>query len=328
MKCFRGKKGGVTMSETKDSMAIFSAPPSEADAVLVGRGGFGKVYRVFNKLDNHHYAVKKVLITEDSLRNALHEVRILSSVLHPHVIRYFHSWVESASCDVPIADEEDRERLEEETLLLCKNRYYYFHLQMELCPMSLRDYLLRRTGPDGPFQEAVMVQVLEGLDYLHKNGIAHRDIKPDNLLLQSLDPPVVKISDFGLAKVFRNSMRLTEKSLCVGTYLYASPEQFNGDPCSFSTDVYSTGILFYELQVHFKTDMERVCCLTRLKEEGFIETNIAYKNLLTRMIQKDRDLRPTVAALRFLFDRGFYGATIGCRDIVWEIILGVLLSVQ
>lgn len=304
-------------------VALTSPYSIEQDGELIGRGGFGKVYRIYNRLDDQYYAVKKILITEDSLKSALHEIRILASIAHPNVIRYFHSWVE-ANQNTETLDNEDEERLEEETLLLYKNQYFYFYLQMEYCCMSLKDYLMTRTCVQSEKNKCIFTQILEGLDYLHRNGVIHRDIKPDNILLKRMDPLEVKISDFGLAKVFRPGMKLTEKSLYMGTLLYASPEQFEKQICGFSTDIYSLGIVFFEMMVRFQTDMERILKIMRLKEKGLVDEDIPYKNLIVRMTQKDVCLRPTITMLRSLFDSDFHNVGLWCRDIIWGIVLNVL----
>lgn len=314
----RGRKGHLKMSS--DAIVTLMSPLGiNKESELLGRGGFGTVYRVHNRLDGQYYAVKKVLITEDSIKSALHEVRVLASLTHPHIIRYFHSWVETHNKDRPITDETDQERLQDETLLLYQDCYFFFLLQMECCEMSLRDFM-RRLPVRIQDVDTVLMQVLEALDYLHKNGIVHRDMKPDNILLQSLHPLRVVISDFGLAKVFRPDMMLTEQSLYAGTYLYASPEQYKGESCCSASDIYSLGIVLFELQMRFSTDMERIQKIRRLKDRHETEEAIPYQHLVLWMTQGDRRLRPTLQNLRFLTDGNFQTAALWCRDIVWDIV--------
>ena len=88
-----------------------------------------------------------------------------------------------------------------------------------------------------------MVQICAGLEYAHKHGIVHRDIKPGNIMV--LADGTVKIVDFGIARVQDNSM--TKTGQIVGTINYMSPEQFNGHVVDGRSDIFSAGVLFFEL---------------------------------------------------------------------------------
>jgi serine/threonine-protein kinase len=88
----------------------------------------------------------------------------------------------------------------------------------------------------------IMIQILNGLQYAHEHGIVHRDIKPGNIML--LKDGTVKIVDFGIARISDNSM--TKTGQIVGTINYMSPEQFNGHIVDGRSDIWSSGVLFYE----------------------------------------------------------------------------------
>ncbi|HUQ49733.1 MAG TPA: protein kinase [Terriglobales bacterium] len=88
----------------------------------------------------------------------------------------------------------------------------------------------------------IMIQVLNGLNYAHQHGIVHRDIKPGNVMV--LKDGTVKIVDFGIARISDNSM--TKTGQIVGTINYMSPEQFNGHIVDGRSDIFSSGVLFYE----------------------------------------------------------------------------------
>lgn len=89
---------------------------------------------------------------------------------------------------------------------------------------------------------AIMIQVLNGLNYAHEHGIVHRDIKPGNIMV--LKDGTIKIVDFGIARISDNSM--TKTGQIVGTINYMSPEQFNGHVVDGRSDIFSAGVLFYE----------------------------------------------------------------------------------
>jgi len=293
-------------------LALYNYHYKEEEMDLIGKGGFGRVFRVFNKLDDRFYAIKKIHVRENNIKGALHEIRILASVVHPHVIRYYHSWIEGCAC---VKNQEEEEENEEED-----SSNYFFHIQMEYCETSLREYLWNRRAVDIEACYNIMSQILDGLRFLHTNGIIHRDLKPDNILLFSRNPMQVKISDFGLAKVFHKKLTMTESSTYAGSFLYASPEQYNGESYSFSTDIYSLGVLLLEIQKIFATDMERILTLNAFREFHTIPCDIRYGDLLLRMTALAPCERPSVIQLQGIFFNAIHHPALLCRDILWEII--------
>jgi serine/threonine protein kinase len=294
------------------------------DEQLIGRGGFGRVFRVFNKLDDKHYAIKKIIITEGNIKAALHEIRILASIVHPHVIRYYHSWIESKPCEDASSSSEEEE--EEDDVIINQGVYYFFNIQMEYCHCSLRQFLWNRQKVDVSECYHIMTQVIDGVYFLHRSGIIHRDMKPDNILIYSKDPFVVKISDFGLAKVFQKKMSLTESTSYTGSSLYSSPEQYEGRPYSFSTDIYSLGVMLMEIQQVFRTESERIHCMRAFKENKTMPTHTRYKDLILEMTRDDATARPSVIQLHHFFNQMIHSPVVMCRDIVWEIIFSIVHS--
>ncbi len=88
-------------------------------------------------------------------------------------------------------------------------------------------------------------QVLAGLDYAHGRGVIHRDIKPSNILIPLPTWPL--LADFGLAKLADDKQSLTMPGLVMGTAAYIAPEQASGEPADARTDLYSTGVVLYEM---------------------------------------------------------------------------------
>lgn len=117
-------------------------------------------------------------------------------------------------------------------------------LIMELITGGTLRELLAERGPMPPHAAtAVMRAVLTGLSHAHQKGMVHRDIKPDNILIDASG--TVKVTDFGLVRVVANSPQTTNE--IVGTAAYLSPEQVNGSPITPASDVYSAGIVLFEL---------------------------------------------------------------------------------
>ena len=113
----------------------------------------------------------------------------------------------------------------------------------------------------------IAMQIADGLQAAHKKGVFHRDIKSANIMLTQDDR--VKIMDFGLAKI-KGQMRLTKTGTTVGTVTYMSPEQARGEKVDHRTDIWSFGVLLYEMitgQMPFKGDYEQAVIYSILNEE-------------------------------------------------------------
>lgn len=100
-----------------------------------------------------------------------------------------------------------------------------------------------------------VAQVAEALDYAHDQGVIHRDLKPNNILIDAWDN--LYLMDFGLAKMIASSSNLTETGAVLGTPAYMAPEQWRGAPVDARTDVYALGVILYEMvagETPFETD--------------------------------------------------------------------------
>jgi serine/threonine protein kinase/response regulator RpfG family c-di-GMP phosphodiesterase len=108
---------------------------------------------------------------------------------------------------------------------------------------TLRDHLLAGWRPELARLPSVLEQLLEALDYSHGRGVVHRDVKPGNVLIS--DMGVAKMSDFGIARVERS--HLTQQGEVLGTPSYMAPEQYEGHAIDERTDIYSAGVIVYEV---------------------------------------------------------------------------------
>ncbi|KYR01270.1 putative protein serine/threonine kinase [Tieghemostelium lacteum] len=164
------------------------------------------------------------------------------------------------------------------------NNIYSLYIQMEFCKYGtlktlLNQYALNNGSGNNnlsniAFTREIIKQLLVGIKYIHSQGFVHRDLTPDNIFICE-SPLNIKIGDFGLSTSVEslnaelaNSNR---KRKGLGTYLYSSVEQEKGDFYNQKTDLYSAGVIFFELLFQFKTIMERTKLLSSLKQTGSIK---------------------------------------------------------
>ncbi len=187
----------------------------------LGRGGMGRVYLAREEGTGRHVALK-VLSGHHAddpgfLDRFQREIESLRQLDHPHIVRLFESGQELGS-------------------------FYYAMEYLE--GASLFDVLRKRKRL--PWEEVLHIgwQMCRALRHVHERGIIHRDLKPSNLLLA--EDGSVKLTDFGIAKLFA-ATQLTATGGVVGTADYLSPEQAAGKPVSPRSDIYSLGVVLYEL---------------------------------------------------------------------------------
>jgi serine/threonine protein kinase len=145
--------------------------------------------------------------------------------------------------------------------------------------------LLRDNGPMSPRQAVeILMQACRGLDYAHRNGVVHRDVKPGNLMVNT--DGVVKLADFGIAKAAEQS-DITKVGSVLGTAAYLSPEQARGEPAGPASDMYALGVVSYQLMAgHLPYEAASLTDLARLQESG----------PPPRLSDEVRDVPPTLSA--------------------------------
>ena len=244
----------------------------------IGYGGFGTVLRVNNKLDKKDYAVKIINMNSENAGIVLREVENLSHLNHPNIIRYFSSWVENIEISEQnnYLEYEPEDFSESESLTETFKPTKYVFLQMELAQNSLKNIQNSLSYDE---KLGIFKQIVRGLNEIHKNNIIHRDLKPSNILI--IDG-IVKIGDFGLSRCLEQngSNKPLRSNLTgeLGSYLYSSPEQLKGEEYDFRTDIYSLGIILFELLNNFDTEMEKNIKIMNLKK-GKVDDDFSEKNL-------------------------------------------------
>ncbi|XP_006821478.1 eukaryotic translation initiation factor 2-alpha kinase 1-like [Saccoglossus kowalevskii] len=193
-------------------------------------------------------------------------------------------------------------------------------IQMQLCSHTLREWLVERNTSVSPTADPFSVvneetnmgifkQILEGVNYIHSQGLMHRDLKPRNIFLEKADN-CIRIGDFGLAREgvidvevpltpLHQGVYSTDSSHTsgVGTCTYASPEQLKGSFYDNKSDMYSLGIILFELFHPFGTEMERFKHLTAIRE-GDIPPILKEQwphvcDVIERLLSRDSRARPS-----------------------------------
>jgi tetratricopeptide (TPR) repeat protein len=187
---------------------------------VLGRGSFGLVHRATRKHDGADVAIKFILLSDSVsavvrfMREAGHQAKII----HPNVVRTLDASVEEG-CG---------------------------YLITEYCPGgTLRTKLDRTKRVPIPTAVRWIIDALHGLAACHAAGVVHRDLKPANLLLSAEGR--MKIADLGIARATEEAVSLTRTGVVVGTPAYMSPEQVRGEAATHRSDVYSMGLILFEL---------------------------------------------------------------------------------
>jgi serine/threonine-protein kinase len=178
----------------------------------------------------------------------------------------------------------------------------YFMVMEYVRGQSLRD-VLNAHGLLAPAQAAdVLMQVLAALDHAHRQGIVHRDVKPENVMVTR--EGVAKVADFGLARAYADS-RATQVGRVTGTVQYLAPEQLQGEPADPRTDLYSLGIVAFELLtggVPFTAETSMAIAYKHVRERVPRPSSRnpavppGLDGWVASMTEKDRELRPESAA--------------------------------
>ena len=249
---------------------------------LIGNGSYGCVYNIFNFLDQQNYALKIVKIESTKEDIYLKEVRLLSKLNHPNVIRYNHSWTDiinmssynknsnySASYSDSSFKSEQLEYSSEFKRNAPDYQNKYLLIQMELCVSNLSDYIMSQTQIEYDNNIHIFKQILDGIKYLHDNNIIHRDLKPSNILFDKNRN--IKITDFGMS-IYTDSINndYNNEPDIFGTSTYMPPDSIIFSKLEFY-DIYSLSIILFELLNIFNTQMERYKKIEGLKNHHSLE---------------------------------------------------------
>ncbi|MBQ7219104.1 MAG: serine/threonine protein kinase, partial [Ruminococcus sp.] len=188
---------------------------------LIGVGGMANVYHCYDTIDAREVAIKilkdEFLDNEDFIRRFKNESKAIAVLNHPNIVRVY---------DVSFGD-------------------MIQYIVMEYIDgITLKEYIDMQGVLDWKETVHLTTQILKALQHAHENGIVHRDIKPHNIML--LQDGTIKVTDFGIARFSSNATRtMTEQA--IGSVHYIAPEQARGESTDGKTDIYSVGVMMYEM---------------------------------------------------------------------------------
>jgi serine/threonine protein kinase/dienelactone hydrolase len=240
----------------------------------IGGGGMGVVYKAEDTKLKRVVALKflppELTRDEETKRRFIHEAQATSVLQHTNI------------CTIHDIDQTD-----DGQMFICMDYY-----EGETLKLKIEKGILK-------IEEAIeyTIQIAQGLQKAHEKGIIHRDIKPANIIITN--DSVVKIVDFGIAKLSSRTM-LTKEGTTLGTVSYMSPEQTRGDSVDHRTDIWSLGVIFYEMltgQLPFKGEYDQAVMYSIINEEPEPPKNlkkditVELEKIIIRALAKDKNSR-------------------------------------
>ena len=251
--------------------------PGFVEQKLLGKGTYGSVYKAKRLSDGQSYAVKIVnlgALNHREIEDSVNEIRLMASFSSPFIVRFHEAF--------------------------CDNRRLC--IVTEYARLGDLSHLIeRRKKKKRLFHEddiwRYLLQLLEGLKVLHNCGVVHRDLKSANILLAA--PDLVKIADLGVSTVLHTTQLARTQ---IGTPLYLAPEVWKRRPYDSKCDMWSLGVLLYEMMTFTypftaRTTQElaqRVCIGKYTAPRGYSSDLVA---IVRRLLQVNPILRPSVDEL-------------------------------
>ena len=254
---------------------------------LIGTGGMANVYKAHDTIDQRIVAVKilrdEYLDNAEFLRRFKNESKAIAVLSHPNIVKVY---------DVSF-----------------NNRVHSIVME-HINGMTLKDYMAR-VGVM-PWKEALnyTLQILQALQHAHDKGIVHRDIKPHNIML--LENGQIKVTDFGIARFARSESRtITDRA--IGSVHYISPEQAMGESTDGKSDIYSVGVVLFEMltgQLPFEAETAVSVAIKQIQTQAANPRSInpqipeGLEEIVVRAMEKDpRGRYPSAASMIADIDR-------------------------
>lgn len=218
---------------------------------IIGVGGMAVVYKAYDNYEDKIVAIKilkeEFVTNEDFLNRFKNESKAIAVLSHPNIVKVY---------DVSFGD-------------------LIQYIVMEYIDgITLKEYIARQGSLRWRDAAYFVIQILKGLQHAHDKGIIHRDIKPQNIMV--LPDGTIKVTDFGIARFARSEQRtITDKA--IGSVHYISPEQARGEKTDKKADIYSVGVMLYEMitgQLPFQAESAVSVAIMQLQRDPQLPTDI------------------------------------------------------
>lgn len=269
----------------------------------IGKGAFGSVFKAKQILLDKYFAIKIIRCKEKALR----EVRALSDLNHPNIVRYYTCWMEDT--EFQWDNSADSYSSSQSTDSPSQK---FLYIQMELCDTkTLRVWIDEKNTQNvkksrrNPIrrEESLKIaqQLVSGVEYIHSKKLIHRDLKPANILFGQDEK--VKIGDFGLVTDENNDAEnLIERTVYKGTPSYMAPEQKSRQTYDSKVDIFALGLIYFELLWNIVTGQERQAIWDELRvqklPEGFARNFPNESLIIKSLLSVQPQDRPEASKLK------------------------------
>ncbi len=218
---------------------------------IIGVGGMAVVYKAHDNVENRTVAIKilkdEFVSNEEFIRRFKNESKAIAVLSHPNIVKVY---------DVSFGD-------------------LIQYIVMEYIDgITLKEFIERQGSLRWKDAVYFTIQILKGLQHAHDKGIVHRDVKPQNIMV--LSDGTIKVADFGIARFARNEQRtITDKA--IGSVHYISPEQARGEKIDEKADIYSVGVMLYEMltgQLPFEAESAVSVAIMQLQRDPKLPSEI------------------------------------------------------
>ncbi|HEX2937646.1 MAG TPA: Stk1 family PASTA domain-containing Ser/Thr kinase [Ruminiclostridium sp.] len=241
---------------------------------IIGVGGMAVVYKAYDSIDDRIVAIKvlkeEYLQNEEFRRRFKNESKAVAVLSHPNIVKVY---------DVSFGD-----------------RLQYIVMEY-IDGITLKEYIEQQKVLTWKETVHFTVQILRALSHAHERGIVHRDIKPQNIMM--LEDGTIKVTDFGIAR-FAQSETKTMTDKAIGSVHYISPEQARGSITDAKADIYSVGVMLYEMltgKLPFESDSAVSVAIMQMQEEPKPPRSLnpdipeGLEDITLRAMQKEPDRR-------------------------------------